>query len=171
MFGRRKDGQYYRKDAIRTVHVSSGRHYTQKEKDRLRTLENPLLFANFVKKLEELNPDFDIEEIDRSLEPEEALMDLKRKHQELDIGLWEGKHEGFREFLDEMGITNEKVQNLVAQQDSPLSEEELQTLSYVLNGRSDHAVKVDEALKAPQTSDVRRWMSNSNRLDLKGLKY
>lgn len=44
---------------------------------RLRTLESPLLWKNFVKTHEKLNPDFDFDQlVDRTLEPDEALKDI-----------------------------------------------------------------------------------------------
>ncbi|WP_148681170.1 hypothetical protein [Candidatus Nitrososphaera gargensis] len=145
------------------------RIFTRAERARLSTLENPLLYSNFVKKLEKLNPDiFDPDWIDRTLEPEEALLDLKRKHPELDIGLKEKEQiEGFREFLDEIGITNERLQNMIAMEDSPLSEDELNQLAYILQMRSEHAQKTDMALKAPLAKDVRTWIANPNRVDIK----
>lgn len=149
-----------------------GKHSLSKSrKAELRTLENPMLYANFIKKLEKMNPDkFDPQMVNPTLEPEEALMELKRKHPHLDIGLKAANESaGFREFLDDMGISNEKVQNLIAMEDNPLSEEELVQLSYVLNMRSEHAVKTDKALKAPTTKDLRKWTKNPERLDLQSV--
>lgn len=147
------------------------RNLSRKQRARLSTLENPLLYSNFVKKLERLNPDFDLQLIDRTLEPEEALMDLKRRYPELDIGLKENEGAQFREFLDEYGISNTRIQNLVAMQEPPLSEDELATLSYVLNNRPPHNLLVDEAMKAPPTTDLRRYSNAPNRFDIKGFKY
>ena len=106
---------------------------TRKERARLATFENPLLWSNFVKKLSKLNPDFDFGQlVDRTLEPEEAIMDLKKKYPDLDIGLKEqDKSAGFREFLDDFGITNAKVQNMTAMDPNPLSEQEIAQLSYL----------------------------------------
>lgn len=140
---------------------------TRAERSRLATLENPLLWSNFKKKLEKLNPDFDLEVVDRSLEPEEVLLDLKRKYPELDIGLKDREQaEGFREFLDEMGITNIKLQNMIAMEDNPLSEQELAQLSYILNMRSEQSIRTDKALKAPIAKDVRQWIAQPNRVDI-----
>lgn len=143
---------------------------TRKQRVKLSTLENQLLYSNFMKKITKLNPDFDTEVIDRSLEPEEALLDLKKKYPELDIGLKAGTPaEGFRDFLDDMGITNEKLQNMIAKEDNPLSEEELNQLTYIIQMRSEHAQKVDMALKAPLAKDVRDWMKDPARKDIKTL--
>lgn len=178
-FGRRKDGHFYRKDsgvssrtfaAVAAQDRQRSRLITRAERARLATLENPLLYSNFIKKMEKLNPSFDEQLVDKSLEPEEALMDLKRKYPELDIGLkTEGQSAEFRAFLDDFGITNEKVQNMVAMEPNPLSDEELANLGYVLNNRPENAVKTDNAIKAPITNDVRRWMAKPNRLDLQGV--
>jgi len=137
----------------------------------LKTLQNPLLFANFVKKLDRLNPgkDIDIEIIDRSLEVEEAENDIKSKHP--DIVVEEPKEvnykAAFREDLEERGIDNLKVQNLIASDPEPLSEHEIEEVAGALNTRSDHAVKTDKALKAPLTKDVRKWSKHPERFDIK----
>ena len=181
-FGRRKDGRFYPKDNSRmqgaTDHVS-GKTYgqvhpqkrviTRKERARLSTLENPLLWSNFVKKLGKLNPDFDFEQlVDRTLEPEEAMMDMKKKYPHLDIGLREqDKSAGFREFLDDFGISNTKVQNMIAMDPNPFSEQELAQLSYLLNNRPEHSQQVDKALKAPIARDIRQWINHPNRVDIK----
>lgn len=135
-----------------------------------KTLQNPLLFSNFVNKLERLNPDteFDVEWIDRSLEPDEALNDLKRKHPEINIQEQKDTNRAeFREDLENRGIDNEKVQNLIAEADEPLSEEEIAGVAGALHTRSEHAVLVDKSLKAPLTKDVRKWSKNPNRLDVR----
>lgn len=132
------------------------------------TLQNEMLFQNFIKKVEKLNPDSDIdpEIIDRTLEPDEALMALKKMSPDLNIGLAKDAGAGFREFLDDYGISNKRVQNLVAMLQVPLSEQELGQLAYLLNSRPEHAVRVDRALKAPLTKDPRVWIKNPNRVDL-----
>lgn len=49
------------------------------QKTRLSTLENPLLYRNFLKALERSNPDIEVDpdEIDRTLEYDEAFNELK----------------------------------------------------------------------------------------------
>lgn len=194
-YSRRKAKGFYRKSgstrpitgkAVTTMHGSNGgmtynairksrqprraRLLTRKERSKLATLENEMLYQKFVKKLKKLNEDFDEELIDRTHEPTEALLELKRKHPELDIGLKQ-KHgaEAFRDWLSEMGIENERVQNLVGMQDSPLSEEEINQLSYIINMRPKHAAQTDAALKAPVTKDIRKWLKHINRYDLPGV--
>jgi hypothetical protein len=178
-FRSRKDGKHYpvggkgvsRQTFARVSGQDRRRHSISKERRAmLKTLENPLLYHNFKKRLEKLNPDLDVESlIDSTLEPEEALFDIKRKHPEVNIGLKAGAEDGFREFLDEFGITNEKVQNLVAMQPNPLSDDELAQLSYILNNRPAQSIRTDNALKAPVTKDLRKWIKHPNRTDLQGV--
>ena len=80
---------------------------TRKERARLATLENPLLWSNFLKHFGKLNPSFDFDgNTNRSLEPQEAILDLKAKYPALDIGLKaDDESKGFRDFLDEFGIS------------------------------------------------------------------
>jgi hypothetical protein len=73
----------------------------------------------------------------------------------------------FREDLEERGIDNIKVQNLIATDPEPLSEQEIEEVVGSLQTRSDHAVQVDKALKAPLTKDVRKWAKYPERLDIK----
>jgi hypothetical protein len=144
-FGRRKkDGRFYPKMMARgsatplTLPATSSsdrkafnRTLDRKRRESLRSLENPLLYKSFKEKLEKLNPESDIESlIDKTLEPDEALFDIKKHHPEIDIGLKEGSQTAeFREFLDQMGISNKRVQDLVMMEDNPLSQEELAQLS------------------------------------------
>lgn len=142
---------------------------SKKERARLSSLENPLLYANLKNKLEKLNPGEDIESlIDRSLEPEEALFDIKKHHPEINIGL--NEHEGvpFRDMLDDLGIEDHKVQNLVAKEDIPLTTDEINTLAYVLQMRSEHAKAVDKGLKAP-LGNLHAWIKAPNRTDIVGI--
>ena len=117
---------------------SSIRIFTRKEKAKMRTLENPLLYHNFKAKLEKLNPGKDIEQlISRSLEPEEALLDIKRRYPDVDIGLQGTDDKGaeFRQFLDDFGIDNIRIQNLIALDPVPFTDQELAQISYALSGR------------------------------------
>jgi hypothetical protein len=163
-----KHALHHRRKA--SIMAGRGKAISRARKAELRTLENALLYRNFVNKLKKLNEDFDEDLIDKTLEVEEALFDLKKKHPELNIGLKAAdKSAGFGDFLDEMGIANERIQNLVALEDNPLSEEELGQLSYVLNMRSEHAKKTDKALKAPVTKDLRKWTKNPEKVDIAGV--
>jgi hypothetical protein len=157
--------------SVRSQKAAWGRTISRKRIATLKTLENPLLWANFLKKYEKLNPEFDFEnEVDRQLEPEEALNQIKKKHPRFDAG--ESTRDGdfkaeFREDLESRGISNEKVQNLIAKDERPLSEEEIAEVAGALNTRSDHAVTVDRHLKAPITEDVRNWAKHPERYDIK----
>src|SRR2546422_9865758 len=122
------------------------RTITKKHLSKLRTLENPLLWSNFLKNYEPLNQDFDFEnEVDRTLEPEEALNEIKKRHPHFDAG---DKEKGsqyraaFREDLENRGIDNTKVQNLIVQDLNPLTEEEISKVAGALPTRSAHAVIV-----------------------------
>lgn len=158
-------------DNVRSQKGAWQRAVNKKQLSSLRTLENPLLWSNFLKKYEKLNPAFDFEnEVDRTLEVDEALNEIREKHP--DFLMSEEPEEfdhkaAFREDLEERGISNAKVQNLIVKQDNPLSEDELAEVAGALNTRSEHAVITDKALRAPITNDVRRWSRSPNRLDVK----
>jgi hypothetical protein len=92
------------------------------------TLENPLLYRNFLRVLERNNPDIEIDpdDIDRTLEYEEALNELKKIYPGLRIaGKAKSELQQFRDYLnDEYGIDERKVQNLIIQDEKqPISEE------------------------------------------------
>lgn len=113
------------------------RHVSKKRLSMLKTLENEMLYLNFKSKLEKLNPDKDIEQlIDRTLEPEEALNDIKKKHP--DIQIYEYKEQSFedqfKEYLESIGITDPANQQLAItrMQIDPLSEEELKAFALTL---------------------------------------
>jgi hypothetical protein len=147
------------------------RTVTKAQLHRLKTLENPLLWNNFLKTYQKLNPDFDFDaHVDRTLEVEEALNQLQERHPEFKVSdksvEIDFKAE-FREDLEERGIDNTKVQNLIAKAEKPLSEEEIAEVAGALHTRTDHAVKTDKALKAPLTEDPRKWSKHPNRLDIK----
>lgn len=137
------------------------------------TLENPLLYRNFLKVLERNNPDIVIDPdfIDRTLEYDEAFNELKEIYPNLRMpGKAKNELQQFSDYLkEEFGIDERKVQNLIIQDENqPFGEDELAGISYVLHGRSDHSVLTDKARKAPLTRDVRKWASKPNRLDLGG---
>jgi hypothetical protein len=100
---------------------------------KLRTLENPLFYHPLVKKLKSLNADgrFDPQMLDTTLEPGEALADLKKNHPEITVyneGEELDPEAEFRHYLEEKGIENKKVQDLVIAQmegDEPFSEAEI----------------------------------------------
>lgn len=157
--------------SVRSQKTVWTRTVSRKRLATLKTLENPLLWANFLKKYEKLNPEFDFEnEVDRQLEPEEALNQIKKKHSHFDTGESTKDNDfkaEFREDLENRGISSEKVQNLIAKDERPLSEEEIAEVAGALNTRSDHALTVDRHLKAPMTEDVRKWAKHPERYDIK----
>ena len=137
------------------------------------TLENPLLYSNFLKVLDRINPDIEIDpdDIDRTLEYDEAFNELKEIYPGLQISSNERSGlQQFRGYLNnDFGIDERKVQNLIIQDPKqPFSEDDLAGVGYALHGRSDNAILTDRARKAPVTRDVRKWASKPNRLDLGG---
>ena len=137
-----------------------------------RSLENPLLYRQFLTYVSKANPDVDIdpEVIDRTLEYDEAFAALRKIYPNLQMThKAHSELDHFREYLAEYGIDNKRVQNLIIQDDKPFSEDELAQLSYVLNNRPARAVAIDRALHAKVTRDLRKWMKNPNRLDLLGI--
>lgn len=137
------------------------------------TLQNPVIYKNFVMFLAKNNPTIEIdpEIIDTSLEWDEALAQLQRHYPDLKTAPSDELPEirELRGFLDEYGIENKHVQNLIIADDRLYSESELANIGYTLNARSPHAVKIDLELKAPTTRDVRAWAKHPNRLDIRGL--
>jgi hypothetical protein len=112
------------------------RNISEKHRSHLRTLQNPVLYLNFMRKLKALNPEgIDEQLIDRNLEPQEALNDLKKKYPNLILYKYEEERDIFEEFrgyLDELGIDNPKVQELVvARMESadPFTDEELKAFA------------------------------------------
>ena len=137
------------------------------------TLENPLLYGNFLQILERNNPEIDIDpdDIDRTLEYDEAFNELKEVYPTLRMsGKAKSELQQFRDYLDEdFGIDERKVQNLIIQDPvQPFSDEDLAGISLAIHGRSDTALITDRAKKAPITRDVRKWSARPNRLDLGG---
>jgi hypothetical protein len=137
------------------------------------TLENPLLYKKFLSTVERLNPDLDIDPqvIDRTMEYDEAPNFLREIYPNLHIDkMSKSELDQFREYLDENGIDERRVQNLIIQDDKhPYTEDDLNEVSYALHGRPEHAVRVDRAMKAPLTKDVRKRAKKPSRLDLGGI--
>jgi hypothetical protein len=139
---------------------------------RLSTLENPLLYRQFLTYVSKANPDIDIdpEVIDRTLEYDEAFNALKKIYPSLQFShKAHTELDHFRDYLLEFGIESRRIQNLIIQDDKPFTEEELAQLSYVLNNRPARSVAIDKGLAAKVTKDLRKWMKNPNRLDLLGI--
>jgi len=139
------------------------------------TLENALLYSNFLKALERNNPDVEIDPdvIDRTLEYDEAFNALKVIYPNLRMSSKaRSELQQFRDYLNEdFGIDERKVQNLIIQDPKqPFTEQELAGISGALHTRSDHAVAVDKGKKAKTvTRDTRRWSNAPNRLDIQGI--
>lgn len=116
---------------------------SRRQRDSMRTLNNDLLFFCFKRKLEALNPDgIDETVIDRSLEPHEALMALKKKHPEIRIYPEDANPdfvEEFREYLGSIGVENERVQDLVIarMEADPFTEQELKAFADALKASQE----------------------------------
>ena len=139
-----KMGQYtFEKESIPFPKKRRTRNVTREERIRLGTLENEMLFRNFLKKLEHLNPERDIDEqlINRSLIPGEALVQIKRH--EPGIVIYKSREPNFRkemrDWLYQKGITNRKQQDLIIvrmESREPYSEEEIEQFVIAMNGNS-----------------------------------
>jgi hypothetical protein len=110
------------------------RNLSEKRRSVLKTLQNPLLFFNFVRKLNVLNPEpIDEELINRDLEPQEALNDLKKKYPNLIVYKEEERDfiQEFRNYLESIGIDSPKIQDLVIarMEDDAFSEAELKAFA------------------------------------------
>jgi hypothetical protein len=113
-----KGGHYtFDKASIPAPKTRRTRRLTREERIRLGTLDNEMLYRNFVKKLEHLNPERDIDDqlIDRTLIPGEALVQLKRH--EPDLVIYKSREPNFRQemhdWLYQKGISNRKQQDLI----------------------------------------------------------
>lgn len=122
-------------------------------------------------KLERLNPGVDIEAIlDTSLEAGEAQKSIATRYH-----LKTQEDKGFamvnmKEFANNMseqyGISNRRIQNLVAMTDPPMTEAEMGQLSYAVTGRSYRAMMIDRAKHARAAKSARQYGNNPNRFDV-----
>ena len=118
-----------------------------------RTLENPMLYRNFIKSIRrKVGHDIDhidLEEIDRTLEPGEAMNELEEKHPYLNLG-----H--------------------IHRKSDPISEG-MEDLQRIHDERSSHARRIDGIKKAktvfknPFDSDIGKWMRDPHRYDVMGI--
>lgn len=110
---------------------SAKRAISEKQRSKLRTLQNSMLYMNFVRKLKELNPEgLDEHLINRDMEPGEALNDLKKRYPNLILFKEKDRDfkEEFREYLATIGIDSHNIQDLVIARmegDNPFNETEL----------------------------------------------
>jgi hypothetical protein len=137
-----KGGHYtFDKASIPEPKKRRTRRLTREERIRLGTLDNEMLYRNFVKKLEHLNPERDIDDqlIDRQLIPGEALVQLKRH--EPDLVIYKSREPNFRQemrdWLYQKGISNRKQQDLIIvrmESKEPYSEDEIEQFVSAMNG-------------------------------------
>lgn len=132
-----------------------------------RTLENPMLYSNFVKKVMGSDPDFDVQLIDRTLAPDEALGDLQKKRHLRDTSQLNPMRE-YRNSLFDSGIKHPRMQNFVMRQDK-VEQDDLDMLAYVMGVRPHRNVKMDIARKAKTAKSVRQYARNPNRYDVPGV--
>lgn len=139
------------------------------------SLENPLLYRNFLRAIKKHNPDLEIDpqEIDRTLEYEEAFNQLQKTYPDLRLSHQNNTELAeYRSYLCDQGFCDKTLQNIIIQDmNHPFTESELMDISYTIFGRSDRAMRQDKALKAPVTRDIRKYAKHPNRLDIKGLDY
>lgn len=136
------------------------------------TLQNAMLYANLVRKIHRIDPGFDVELIDRTLEPEEAERELhKRYHLRTEKRQDEGKEKmkEWRGFLDDAGIRHPRMQNFVMRQEKPPTEDDMNQLAYILAARPHKNVKMDIKRKARHAKTVRQYARHPNRYDVPGV--
>lgn len=159
------------RELVQIEHQSRAKNQAMLDKHSRKTLENPVVFIGFAKKVINHNPglDIDFESLDRTLEPDEAWKELKAKYPALSDG--GPAYDEFREYMShlaDMGIKNRWLVDKIIADDKPWSEDELNQLSYVLEGRSAHSMAVDKALRAKQAKDARDYMKHPTRRDVPG---
>lgn len=136
---------------------------------RKRTLQNPLLYSNFLKAVKKADPDFDTEIIDRTLEPDEAANILKKKY---GVNLHKEEFNPTKEYrnnLYEMGIKHPRMQNFVMRQMTTPSQDALDMLAYVMGNRPEKNIKRDIGRNAKRAKTVRQYAGSPNRFDVVGV--
>lgn len=139
-------------------------------------------FGRMKNRLAKLNPDLDIESVlDPKLEYEENLRAVKKKYPQAVVKESEQERDDdedtseqmqtFRTALsDDYGISNKKLQSMIASTDPPLSTEEFGSIQFLVGGgRSLRAVAIDQAKQARDANDARDWAGHFNRSDIKTL--
>lgn len=136
------------------------------------TLENAMLYANLVKKVHRIDPGFDVQLIDRTLEPSEAEGDLRKKgHLVGSSGRKERSSHTreYRDYLHDQGIRHPSLQNFVMRQDKPTPQEDIDQLAYIASNRPHKNIKMDIKRKARPAKTVRQYARNPNRYDVAGV--
>jgi len=132
-----------------------------------RTLENPLIYSNFVRQVLGEDPEFDVQLIDRTLEYDEAKSDLQRKGHLRASSTFNPIKE-YRSSLYDQGIKHPRMQNFVMRQDN-VSQDDLDLLAYVFDQRPHSNWKRDIGRKARTARSVRQYAKNPNRYDIPGV--
>lgn len=128
-----------------------------------------MLYSNFVKKAREIDPSFDENLIDRTLEPNEALGELQRRRHIQVQSSEPDMMKQWRESLFDMGIKHPSMQNFVVRQEKPPAQEDMDMLSYIMGARPERNWKMDMKRKAKPARTVKQYAKNPNRYDVAGV--
>jgi hypothetical protein len=130
-----------------------------------------MLYGNFMRQITAIDPDLDPTEIDTSLEPEEAMHDLRRKGKLRGASKKEefNPMKEYRSSLFDMGIKHPSMQSFIMRQDSPASQDDLDLVSYVMGARPHKNIKMDIARRARPAKSVKQWAKAPNRFDISGV--
>lgn len=144
---------------------------SRKQTSKRQTLENPLLYRNFIKEVHNIDPSFDEQIIDRQLTPEEAWRELhERHHLEAKAGRKESTVDEMRDVLYNMGIRHPRLQNFIIKEinsgDSEIGEGHLLQTAYELSQRPLTNVKRDIGRKAKPCKNLQQWLKASNKCDI-----
>ena len=148
----------------------------RRSKASRQTLENPLLYSNFLKELRRLDRNFDTEIIDRSLTPEEAWRELRERHH---LGRSKDKEPNYvdemRDVLHEIGIKHPRLQSFIIKEMDANPEKrkeddgELISAAYILQMRPLHNIRTDLGIKAKPCKTLAQWVNRANRCDIEGV--
>src|SRR5437016_5408452 len=113
-----------------------------------RTLQNPMLFLNFLKRLHRTDPDFDEQLIDRELEPDEATNELQRHGHIKRLTTSKNKPmKEYRSALYDQGIRHPSVQSFIMLHENT-RQGDVDTLAYILSNRPHRNLQLDIKRKA-----------------------
>lgn len=156
----------------------------RRSKASRQTLENPLLYSNFLKELRRIDKNFDTEIIDRSLTPEEAWRELRQKHHLASRTKEPQYVDEMRDVLYDMGIKHPRLQSFIIKEMDSSPEKrkqddndgELVAAAYELQMRPLHNIRTDIGIKAKPCKTLAQWIKGSNRCDIasvdsKGAKF
>lgn len=136
------------------------------------TLQNPLLYSNFVKQYKKQGVEIDPQLIDRHLEPSEAKRDLETKHG-ITLNHGYNPRKEYRSYLNDSGIRHPKLQRYLIRQSEhgkkPPRQQDIDQISYIMSARPASSWKRDIARKAKPAKSAAAWAKNPSRYDIKGV--